>query len=141
METSLTTGIMDVNIGLMQANALFFVGNVILLWMVFRGVTNANLYGANTFSKAMHSIMSFCIVGFNLNTYGNITSMVNNWAFALSETGEELPGGLVNFVERTGATEYTNPSLIPSDPLGLIFWLTVIVALIGGMWMAPEPKE
>ena len=31
METSLTTGIMDVNIGLMQANALFFVGNVILL--------------------------------------------------------------------------------------------------------------
>ena len=93
METSLTTGIMDVNIGLMQANALFFVGNVILLWMVFRGVTNANLYGANTFSKAMHSIMSLCIVGFNLNTYGNITSMVNNWAFALSETGEELPGG------------------------------------------------
>ena len=38
-------GIMEANIGLLQANAIFAIGNIILLWMVFRGVTNAYIYG------------------------------------------------------------------------------------------------
>ena len=41
-------------ISIIQMNGLFFIGNVVLLWMMFRGVTNANLYGANTFGKVMH---------------------------------------------------------------------------------------
>jgi hypothetical protein len=133
--------IMETNIGLLQANAAFFVGWSILLWMMFRGVTNANIYGANTFAKAIHSVFSLCVVAFFFSVYGNITSLINNWAMALSETSEELPGGLVMFVERTGATEYTNPSLIPSDPLGLVLMIVVLVGLIGGMWTAPAPKE
>ena len=60
-------------------NGLFFIGNVVLLWMMFRGVTNANLYGANTFGKVMHSVISICVVAFNANTYGNVTSAVNNF--------------------------------------------------------------
>ena len=40
-----------------------------------------------------------------------------------------------------GATEYVDPSLIPSNPVDLIFWVTVLVGLIGGMWTAPGPKE
>ena len=133
--------IMEANIGLLQANAAFFVGWSILLWMMFRGVTNANIYGANTFAKALHSVISLCVVAFFFGVYGNIRSLINNWAMALSETSEELPGGLVMFVERTGATEYTNPSLIPSDPLGLVLMIVVLVGLIGGMWTAPAPKE
>ena len=65
-------------IGFLQMNAIFFIGNILLLWMMFRGVTNANLYGVNTFGKVMHSIISLCVVAFNANTYGNITSAVNN---------------------------------------------------------------
>ena len=133
--------IMETNIGLLQANAAFFVGWSILLWMMFRGVTNANIYGANTFGKALHSVISLCVVAFFFSVYGNIRSLINNWAMALSETSEELPGGLVMFVERTGATEYTNPSLIPSDPIGLVFMIAIVVGLIGGMWTAPGPKE
>ena len=133
--------IMETNIGLLQANAAFFVGWSILLWMMFRGVTNANIYGANTFAKALHSVISLCVVAFFFGVYGNIRSLINNWAMALSETSEELPGGLVMFVERTGATEYTNPSLIPSDPIGLVFMIAIVVGLIGGMWTAPGPKE
>ena len=133
--------IMEANIGLLQANAAFFVGWSILLWMMFRGVTNANIYGANTFGKALHSVISLCVVAFFFSVYGNIRSLINNWAMALSETSEELPGGLVMFVERTGATEYINPSLIPSDPIGLVFMIAIVVGLIGGMWTAPGPKE
>ena len=133
--------IMETNIGLLQANAAFFVGWSILLWMMFRGVTNANIYGANTFGKALHSVISLCVVAFFFGVYGNIRSLINNWAMALSETSEELPGGLVMFVERTGATEYTNPSLIPSDPIGLVFMIAIVVGLIAGMWTAPGPKE
>ena len=133
--------IMETNIGLLQANAAFFVGWSILLWMMFRGVTNANIYGANTFGKALHSVISLCVVAYFFSVYGNIRSLINNWAMALSETSEELPGGLVMFVERTGATEYTNPSLIPSDPIGLVLMIAIVVGLIAGMWTAPGPKE
>ena len=40
-----------------------------------------------------------------------------------------------------GATGYISPSLIPSDPLGIIFYVAILVGLLGGMWMAPGPKE
>ena len=84
---------MEINqtyIAILQMNGLFFIGNVVLLWMMFRGVTNANLYGANTFGKAMHSVISLCVIAFNANTYGNITSAVNNWALAASQSDGEI---------------------------------------------------
>ena len=44
------TQIQDAYLGLMQLFATFFVGNVLLLWMMFRGVSNAT-YSANNFGK------------------------------------------------------------------------------------------
>ena len=126
---------------LLGVSGIFFIGNILLLWMMFRGVTNANLYGVNTFGKVMHSIISLCVVAFNMGTYGNIAMTMNNWAFAVSETGEELTGGLQQFVDSMGATEYVSASLIPTDPLGIVFYLAILIGLIGGMWAAPEPKE
>ena len=38
-------------VAVLQLQGLFFIGNILLLWMMFRGVTNANLYGVNTFGK------------------------------------------------------------------------------------------
>ena len=126
---------------LLGVSGIFFIGNILLLWMMFRGVTNANLYGVNTFGKVMHSIISLCVVAFNMGTYGNVAMTMNNWAFAVSETGEELTGGLQQFVDSMGATEYVSASLIPTDPLGIVFYLDILIGLIGGMWAAPEPKE
>ena len=126
---------------LLGVSGIFFIGNILLLWMMFRGVTNANLYGVNTFGKVMHSIISLCVVAFNMGTYGNVAMTMNNWAFAVSETGEELTGGLQQFVDSMGATEYVSASLIPTDPLGIVFYLAILVGLIGGMWAAPEPKD
>ncbi|MDA9595274.1 hypothetical protein N9S29_02100 [SAR86 cluster bacterium] len=126
---------------LLGVSGIFFIGNILLLWMMFRGVTNANLHGVNTFGKVMHSIISLCVVAFNMGTYGNVAMTMNNWAFAISETGEELTGGLQQFVDSMGATEYVSASLIPTDPLGIVFYLAILVGLIGGMWAAPEPKE
>ena len=36
---------------------------------------------------------------------------------------------------------YTNPGLVPENPVALIFWIAVTIGLVGGMWTAPEPKE
>ena len=47
-------------VAVLQLQGLFFIGNILLLWMMFRGVTNANLYGVNTFGKVMHSVISLC---------------------------------------------------------------------------------
>ncbi len=128
-------------IAVMQLNGLYFIGNIILLWMMFRGVSNAYIYGANTFGKVMHSVLSLCVVTFLSGTFSNAGSTLNNWALALSESGEELNGGLQQFVDGMGATQYTSGGLLPSDPVGMVFIAAILVGLIGGMWTAPEPKE
>mgnify|MGYP005748860791 CR=1 FL=1 len=128
-------------ISIIQMNGLFFIGNVVLLWMMFRGVTNANLHGVNTFGKVLHSVISLCVVGFISGTFSNIGSTLNNWAVAAAESGEELTGGMQLFVDGMGATQYTSGGLIPSDPLSIVFVLAILVGLIGGMWTAPGPKD
>ena len=85
----------------------------------------------------MHSVISICVVAFNANTYGNVTSAVNNWAYAASQSSEELTGGMQQFVDNMGATGYSSGSLIPSDPLGIVFFAAILIGLIGGMWTAP----
>ena len=131
----------DTYISIMGINALFLIALFILLWMMFRGVTNANLHGANTFGKVLHSVISLCVVAFISSTFSNIGSVFNNWALAASESGEELTGGMQQFVDEMGSTQYTSGGLFPADPLSIVFVLAILVGLIGGMWMAPGPKE
>ena len=95
----------DTYISIMGINALFLIALFILLWMMFRGVTNANLHGANTFGKVLHSVISLCVVAFISSTFSNIGSVFNNWALAASESGEELTGGMQQFVDQMGATQ------------------------------------
>ena len=131
----------DTYISIMGINALFLIALFILLWMMFRGVTNANLHGANTFGKVLHSVISLCVVAFISSTFSNIGSVFNNWALAASESGEELTGGMQQFIDQMGATQYTSGGLFPADPLSIVFVLAILVGLIGGMWTAPGPKE
>ena len=131
----------DTYISIMGINALFLIALFILLWMMFRGGTNANLHGANTFGKVLHSVISLCVVAFISSTFSNIGSVFNNWALAASESGEELTGGMQQFVDQMGATQYTSGGLFPADPLSIVFVLAILVGLIGGMWMAPAPKD
>ena len=131
----------DTYISIMGINALFLIALFILLWMMFRGVTNANLHGANTFGKVLHSVISLCVVAFISSTFSNIGSVFNNWALAASESGEELTGGMQQFVDQMGATQYTSGGLFPADPLSIVFVLAILVGLIGGMWVAPAPKD
>ena len=128
-------------IGILQLNGLYLIANVILLWMMFRGVSNAYIYGVNTFGKVLHSVISLCVVAFVSGTFAFTSSVANNWALSLAESGEELNGNLQSFVDSMGATQYTTPCLIASDPIGIVFVLAILVGLIGGMWTAPGPKE
>ena len=75
-------------VSILGVNGLFLIANFILLWMMFRGVTNANLHGANTFGKVLHSVISLCVVAFISGTFSNVASTLNNWALAVSESGE-----------------------------------------------------
>ena len=128
-------------VSILGVNGLFLIANFILLWMMFRGVTNANLHGANTFGKALHSVISLCVVAFISGTFSNVASTLNNWALAVSESGEELTGGLQQFVDGMGTTQYTTGGFLPEDPVSIVFVLAILVGLIGGMWMAPAPKD
>ena len=129
----------DTYVSILGVNGLFLIANFILLWMMFRGVTNANLHGANTL-KSITLRNFFCVVAFISGTF-NVGSTLNNWALAVSESGEELTGGLQQFVDGMGATQYTTGGLLPGDPVSIVFVLAILVGLIGGMWMAPAPKD
>ena len=132
--------ITDLYIGLMTNNGIFVAVNIFLLWMMFRGINIARENGSNLVQKILSTLASGCVLIFNLGTWGNMSSTVNNWAYSLSQL-EERSGASQAFVDRMGATGYTDPSLIPSDPVTIVFWLVIAISLFMGIWTAPKPEE
>ena len=130
----------DIYLGLMTNTAIFALLNIFLLWMMFRGANNAHENGSNLFQKILATLASGCVLIFNLGTWANSGSTVNDWAYSLSQL-EERSGGAQAFVERMGATGYADPSLIPSDPIALVFWAVMAIALFMGIWTAPNPDD
>ena len=108
--------------------------------MMFRGVTNAHEKGSNLIQKILGTLASGCVLIFNLGTWANTSTTANDWAYSLSQL-EERSGGAQAFVDRMGATGYADPSLIPSDPVALIFWAVMAIALFMGIWTAPSPED
>jgi len=130
----------DVYLGLMTNTAIFALLNIFLLWMMFRGVANAHEKGSNLVQKILGTLASVCVLIFNLGTWANTSTTVNDWAYSLSQL-EERSGGAQAFVDRMGATGYADPSVIPSDPVALVFWAVMAISLLMGIWTAPSPED
>ena len=132
--------ITDLYIGLMTNNGIFVAVNIFLLWMMFRGVNVARENGSNLFQKILSTLACGCVLIFNLGTWGNMSSTINNWAYSLSQL-EERSGASQAFVDRMGVTGYTDPSLIPSDPVTIVFWAVIAISLFMGIWTTSESQE
>ena len=108
------------------SNAMYLAVFTFLLWMAFRGVIRLSENGGTIFNKVLSSLFSLTVVYFNLQTLGFLYAN-------LSPTAESF----VNFV---GGGSLDGFSLIPADPIAIIFWIVVLISLLVPTWTAPEPK-
>ena len=120
--------------------AVFMFAMFFLLWMMFRANTLAHERGSNLFQKILATAISGPVLIFNLTAWNLFPAFFNNWAYSLSQLDSLSPGGQ-RFVDNMGATGYISGGLIPSDPVSIVFWLGITVALFSGIWTAPKPKE
>jgi len=111
-----------------------------LLWMMFRANTLAHERGSNLFQKILGTAISGSVLLFNLTAWNHFPAFFNNWAYSLSQLDSLSVGGQ-RFVDNMGATGFIDGGLIPSDPVSIVFWLGITIALFLGIWTAPQPKE
>ena len=127
-------------VGGMIAQGVFTLAMLFLLWMMFRANTLSHERGSNLVQKILSTVISAPVIIFNLGNWNNFGATFNNWAYSLSQL-DSLSAGGQNFVDQTGATGFIDGGLIPSDPVSLIFWAGITIALFLGIWTAPGPKE
>ena len=108
--------------------------------MMFRGANQSHERGANLIQKILGSVVSLCVIAFNLNMFSQVFANVNNYAYSLSQLDEISEAGQA-FVNATGATEVITPSIIPGDPISIVFWAIITLTLLATIWTAPEPKS
>ena len=126
--------------GLFTSNAIFAGVFIFLLWMRFRGAIQSHARGANLIQKILGSVVSRCVIAFNLNMFSQVFANINNYAYSLSQLDEISEAGQA-FVNATGATEVITPSIIPGDPISIVFWAIITLTLLATIWTAPEPKS
>ena len=120
--------------------AILMFAMLFLLWMMFRASTLAHERGSNLLQKILGTAISGSVLVFNLTAWNTFPAFFNNWAYSLSQL-DSLSAGGQRFVDNMGATGYLDTGWIPSDPVSVVFWLGITIALFYGIWTAPEPKE
>ena len=123
------------------SNAIYLASFVFLLWMAFRGVNRITDMGANVVQKVLSSLFSLSVVYFNLFVFGLLNNLQQTTAYNLAQLETISPGSqqLVDFFG--GGSELPEFSLIPADPIAIIFFLDILISLLVPTWMAPEPKQ
>tara|TARA_B100000900_G_scaffold211464_1_gene179261 strand:+ start:109 stop:522 length:414 start_codon:yes stop_codon:yes gene_type:complete len=124
----------------MSGQAVFMFAMLFLLWMMFRANTLAHERGSNLIQKILGTAVSGSVLLFNLGAWNTFPVFFNNWAYSLSQL-DSLSAGGQRFVDQVGATGYVDAGLMPTDPVSIVFWLGITIALFLGIWTAPQPKE
>ena len=122
------------------SNALYLMVFTFLLFMAYGGVYRMYQDGATIVGKILGTLFSVIVVYFNCLTLGFLYSQQAAAAYNLSQL-ENLSEGGQAFVDFFGGGSLDAFSLIPADPLAVIFFIVVLISLILPIWTAPEPKE
>ena len=122
------------------SNAIYLAVFTFLLWMAFRGVIRLYENGGNLLNKILSSLFSITVVYFNLQTLGFLTANWYGTAYSLSQLDDLSPAAqsFVDFVDGGSLDAF---SLIPADPVAVVFFVVVLISLLVPTWTAPEPKE
>ena len=122
------------------SNALYLMVFTFLLFMAYGGVYRMYQDGATIVGKILGTLFSVIVVYFNCLTLGFLYSQQAAAAYNLSQL-ENLSEGGQAFVDFFGGGSLDAFSLIPGDPMAVIFFIVVLISLILPIWTAPAPKE
>ena len=122
------------------SNAIYLAVFTFLLWMAFRGTIRLYENGGTILNKVLPSLFSLCVVYFNLQTLGFLYANWQGTAYNLSQL-DNLSPAAQSFVDFVGGGSLDGFSLIPADPVAIVFFAVVLISLLVPTWMAPEPKE
>ena len=108
------------------SNAIYLAVFTFLLWMAFRGVIRLYENGGNLLNKILSSLFSITVVYFNLQTLGFLTANWYGTAYSLSQLDELSPAAqsFVDFVDGGSSDAF---SLIPADPVAVVFFVVVLM--------------
>ena len=110
------------------SNAIYLAVFTFLLWMAFRGVIRLYENGGNLLNKILSSLFSITVVYFNLQTLGFLTANWYGTAYSLSQL-EELSPAAQSFVDFVDGGSLDAFSLIPADPVAVVFFVVVLIDL------------
>tara|TARA_B100001758_G_C17866639_1_gene331736 strand:+ start:104 stop:514 length:411 start_codon:yes stop_codon:yes gene_type:complete len=119
------------------SNALFFAGNVFLLWVAFRASLGIRDNGGNLLSKVLVSLFGLGIVYLNLQNGGFLQVNWESTAYALGQLDTLTENGQ-RFVDFLNITEPPTFSLIPSNPIFIVWWIVVTAMILLPIWVKKE---
>ena len=122
------------------ADAIYFLGGIIALWVAARFASVAVEKDANIFAKITITIFGCCVVITNLAFY-----VGSQWTWvgaarnlqALKDSGVSLSPTATNYIENFGGL--ADPSLL-EKPVGLLLNLSVLALIISILWFQPKPE-
>ena len=119
------------------SNAIYLAVFTFLLWMAFRGSIRIYENGGTIINKALSSIFSLCVVYFNLQTLGFLYANWQGTAYNLSQL-DNLSPAAQSFVDFVGGGSLDGFSLIPADPVAIVFFAVVTICLL---YTSPSPRD
>ena len=123
------------------ADAIYFLGGIIAIWVSARFASVAVEKDANVFAKITITIFGFCVVLTNLAFYvGSLWTWVGaaRNLQALKDSGVSLSPGATEYLAMfAGASD---PSLL-DKPIALLLNLSALAIIIGILWFQPKSEE
>ena len=121
------------------SNAIYFVGNVVLLWVALRASLRINENGGNLLTKSLVSLFGLGIVFLSLQQGGFLQVNWESTAYALSQL-DSISANSQRFVDFLNVTEPPTFSMIPANPIFIVWWLVVLAMLLLPVWTPKKDK-
>ena len=118
----------------MISNAMYQLGVFILLWITFRWVRTIYAGGAELIEKILCTVFGLGTVFNGLMISGFSYANWQGTSYALSQLASLSPTAQ-SFVDYLPVDTLPEVGLIPWNPLMIVWWLGVIVAILYPVWV------
>ena len=118
----------------MISNSIYQLGTFVLLWAALRGALRIYDQGGTMFAKIISSLFGLGIAYQSLMIGGFFFINWQSTSYALSQL-DNLSANSQRFVDFLPVTSPPEFSLIPWNPVAIVWWIVVVIAILGPIWM------
>ena len=105
-----------------------------LLWAALRGALRIYDQGGTMFAKIISSLFGLGIAYQSLMIGGFFFINWQSTSYALSQL-DNLSANSQRFVDFLPVSSPPEFSLIPWNPVAIVWWIVVVIAILGPIWM------